>query len=1257
MNEEIIFRNIYEHIKVPIFVIDVEEAGDFIFSCINPAFEKDTGLRKEDVVGKRPGEIPGLSKEDSAALRTHCQSCLEGDEAVGFDWTLRGHARETWWRTELVPLRDTVGKIDRIVGSSTNVTQQRKTEQELRGRKRQYRTTEKDLQKSRDLLRAIIEAAPVAIIGLDLDGNVHSVWNSAAEKMLGWSAQEVMGLPLPTVPAEKKEEFWRFRERIGKGLTLNGIEVLRQKRDGSPIDYSIYASPLHDEEDRIVGNIAVLLDITERKKAEREHFANLKFFESMDKVNQAIQGADDIEKMMKDLLDVVISIFDCDRAYLMYPCDPESPTWTCPMERTKPEYPGVLELKLELPMDSQIAATQRIILAADGPVVFIGPSLRQALPEDVIKHFEIKCFMSIAVYPKTGSPWHFGIHQCSHARDWTAEEKRLFEAIGRRLADSLSTLLSYRDMRTNEEFLDKVVEHIPNMLFVKDAQTLRFVRFNKAGEQLLGYSREEMLGKTDYDFFSKEIADFFTTKDRQVLDSKELVDIPEETLRNKNNEQRILHTTKIPILDETGASQYLLGISEDITERRQAEEALRHSEEEKTILNQIANVFLTIPDEAIYGEVLEIVLQVMKSKFGIFGYLAENGDLVVPSLTREIWDECQVPDKSIIFPAESWGSSLWGRAIREKKTLCSDGPFRTPQGHIHIDHFITVPITYGQEPIGIISMANKEGGYTEEDMVLLERIASRISPILHARLQRDIQEQRRLAAERDLKESEEKYRLLITNAGEAIFIVQDGVVKFPNPKALEMFGSSAEELAEILFIDLIHPGDKDMVFERYMRTPEVERRPEVCPFRIKDKKGKEMWVQLITAPIVWEKKPGVLCFLRDITEEKKLESRFIQAQKMDAVGRLAGGVAHDFNNMLTVIVGHVELTLMKVSPSDPLHHQLREIDKAARRSADLTRQLLAFARKQTIAPKVLNLNDTVSGMLTMLRRLIGEDIDLVWRPGTKLWPVKMDSSQIDQVLANLCVNARDAIAGVGKVTVETGNIAFDETYCAGHTGFIPGEYVRLAVSDDGCGMDQETQAHLFEPFFTTKGIGKGTGLGLAMVHGIVKQNDGFINVYSEPEHGTTFKIYFPRHKVEPTATLEESTSETSPGKGETVLMVEDEKAVLELGKRILEESGYTVLAAMTPREAIRLAEEYTGDIHLLLTDVVMPGMNGQDLAERLVSIKPGLKCLYMSGYTADVIAHRGVLEEGVQFIPKPFSVSDLTVKVREALDHKITNDQ
>ena len=409
---------------------------------------------------------------------------------------------------------------------------------------------------------------------------------------------------------------------------------------------------------------------------------------------------------------------------------------------------------------------------------------------------------------------------------------------------------------------------------------------------------------------------------------------------------------------------------------------------------------------------------------------------------------------------------------------------------------------------------------------------------------------------------------------------------------------------------------------------------------------------------------GVAAMSVDITDikeaERKLresENQLLQAQKMESVGRLAGGVAHDFNNMLGVILGHTDLMLQKLNPDSPLKPGLAEILKAGRRSSELVRQLLAFARQQTVEPKVLDLNHAVSGMINMLKRLIGEDIDLVWAPDKNLWPVKIDPSQLDQILANLCVNSRDAIKDVGKVTIETANRVFDETYCQNHPGFKEGEYSMLAVSDNGEGMENETLENVFEPFFTTKAIGKGTGLGLATVYGVIKQNNGFINVYSEPGHGTTFKIYLPRFTQDraPLAVPEEY-GDHKRDTGETVLLVEDEVSNLQLTTTILETEGYRVLPAGSPIEAIRMATEYTGSIDLLLTDVIMPEMNGRVLSEKIHSLYPDVCCIYMSGYTANVIAHHGVLEEGINFIQKPFSVNELAVKLREVLTEKSASE-
>ena len=395
----------------------------------------------------------------------------------------------------------------------------------------------------------------------------------------------------------------------------------------------------------------------------------------------------------------------------------------------------------------------------------------------------------------------------------------------------------------------------------------------------------------------------------------------------------------------------------------------------------------------------------------------------------------------------------------------------------------------------------------------------------------------------------------------------------------------------------------------------------------------------------------------DITERKRAEEalhrseeQLRQALKMEAVGKLAGGVAHDFNNLLTAITGHSEMCLRRLTPDNSLYRHVEQIKKAGDRAAALTRQLLAFSRKQILQPEVLDLNHIVVELSKMLQRLIGEDIDLLMGLAADLGKVKADPNQLEQVLMNLVVNARDAMPKGGKLTIETSNVHLSEEFADHHVSVPPGHYVMLAVSDSGCGMDAETQARIFEPFFTTKEVGKGTGLGLATVYGIVKQSEGSIWVYSEVGRGTTFKIYLPSvegHVKEVAAGIEDL--ELLRG-AETVLVVEDEEVVREMATEILRESGYHVLEAKHANEALTLAAQYDGEIHLMLTDVVMPQMSGRDLAEQLTPLRPDMKVLYMSGYTDDAIVHHGVLEEGTAFIGKPFSIDALALKVRETLD-------
>jgi signal transduction histidine kinase/CheY-like chemotaxis protein len=397
--------------------------------------------------------------------------------------------------------------------------------------------------------------------------------------------------------------------------------------------------------------------------------------------------------------------------------------------------------------------------------------------------------------------------------------------------------------------------------------------------------------------------------------------------------------------------------------------------------------------------------------------------------------------------------------------------------------------------------------------------------------------------------------------------------------------------------------------------------------------------------------------MRDITERKRAEEererlqlQLVQAQKMESIGRLAGGIAHDFNNMLNVISGYAELVLEQLTPADRFYKPLDGIRKAGRRSADLTARLLAFARRQAVAPRIVDLNECLEKSLDMVRRLIGEQVRLMWQPDTRVCAVRVDPDQIDQVIMNLAANARDAIGSIGHLTIRTAHLVLDAAACAQHPGTEPGDYIMLEIADDGRGMDPETKSHIFEPFYTTKSEGSGTGLGLATVYGIVRQHDGYISVSSEMNMGTTITILLPRSAGEVSSVVSFSSVSRMKRGTETVLLVEDEPMVLELGTRMLESLGYTVLPVASPVDAMRIARERGREIDLLLTDVVMPDMNGPELARELLAAHPHLRCLFVSGYFADATAMQAALADGIDILQKPFSPTDLADRVRRTLD-------
>jgi two-component system cell cycle sensor histidine kinase/response regulator CckA len=512
----------------------------------------------------------------------------------------------------------------------------------------------------------------------------------------------------------------------------------------------------------------------------------------------------------------------------------------------------------------------------------------------------------------------------------------------------------------------------------------------------------------------------------------------------------------------------------------------------------------------------------------------------------------------------------------------------------------------------------------------------------------------RKSTERSLRKAEEKYRGIFENAVEGIFqTTRAGRFLVANPAMARILGydspqeliDSITDIGKQVYVD---PGERARLMSELGASP----RESVFDLQFYRKDGKKIWVRssMRTVPGPDPEPFHYEGIVEDTTDRKLLEQQLHQAQKMEAIGRLAGGLAHDFNNLLTAILGYGQLTLANMSPTDPSRRYVEEITRAGERAATLTNHLLAFSRKQVFKPQILDLNHVITEIEKMLRRLIGEDVDLVTRLCGDLWRVRADRGQIEQVIMNMAVNARDAMPQGGDLTINTGNELLDERHPCCQIGLKPGPYVILSVTDTGCGIDAETISHIFEPFFTTKDQTKGTGLGLSTAYAVISQSGGYIWVESEPGSGTCFKIYLPKVDDPAESLGSPSSDESVPTGIETLLLAEDDPMVRELADTVLRDRGYTVLAAESAAEACILSDSFRGEIHLLLTDVVMPRTGGRELAERIRTRRPHIKVLYYSGYTGDTIANRGMLDPGVSFLEKPFTRSSLAKRVREVLD-------
>ncbi len=753
-------------------------------------------------------------------------------------------------------------------------------------------------------------------------------------------------------------------------------------------------------------------------------------------------------------------------------------------------------------------------------------------------------------------------------------------------------------IRQSEEKYAKMVHSSPDAITLRSLPDRRYLEVNEGFARLTGYTAEEVLGKTPGELNLWVEREPHRTTLRK-LEAEGQVTGEEFRFRTKSGEIRYGRVSAVRVA--VNGKQCMLSVTHDITDRKRAEEAL----------SQLASI-VESSDDAIVGKTLDgTIVSWNAGAERIYGYSASEvvGKPVSILLPEKERDE--VPE-------------ILRRLSKDER----------------IHHYETVRVRKGGQQINV--------SVTISPVKDAEGIIIGASAIA-----RDITDRKRV--EEKLQESESHFRSLVHDAPYGIYrVTLDGRLLHVNPAVVKMLGYESDQ--ELMACNVEKEVCRDPQAHQSLHQSYSQKqdfRDVEAEWRRKD--GKIITVKMTGHP-VFDKDRSLAyfeVFAEDITERRNLEKQLFQSQKMEAIGRLAGGVAHDFNNLLGVILGHSDILDQQIGADGRLRKSVEATRNAAERAAALTMQLLAFSRKQVIEPTVIDLNASVMEIEKMLHRVIGEDIELAIRPQSRLWRVKADAGQLSQVLMNLAINSRDAMPDGGKLVIETANVELDATYGRQHLGAKPGPHVMLAVSDTGIGMDSETLSHIFEPFFTTKETGKGTGLGLSMVYGIVKQSNGYIMAYSEPGRGTTFKIYFPR--TEESVSLPQKVEEETPRGTETVLVVEDEPALRELTCLLLKDAGYTVLESFAVEDAIETGKDGQRNIDLLLTDIVMPRLDGRELANQMVSLRPNLRVLYMSGYTDDVIVHRGILKQMTMLVQKPFTKSTLLRKVRETLDSQPQN--
>jgi two-component system cell cycle sensor histidine kinase/response regulator CckA len=957
----------------------------------------------------------------------------------------------------------------------------------------------------------------------------------------------------------------------------------------------------------------VLPVLTRAMNTRRMRLENLQLRETVAiyELAQAIAFTLDPQTVISKLADAALQQTDADEVSVLLPVGEGSDELYVAAVR------GVNRERLlgeRVPMEESISgwvAREREPLILDGEVN--DKRFRSSWP-----HPEIRSAISVPMQVANKLVGTININALSRPRPFTLGQMKALTILASTAAAALESASLYGQVRRAEENYRSIFENAVEGIFQATPEG-RFLTVNPAMARILGYESPAEMIETITDVTNQlYVNPESRTEAARLQEECGIVQGFEFEAYRKDGEKIWLSLNRRAIRDENGIEVYREGSIEDITERKRAED-----------------------ERAQLAAEIESQRERLRSIFD-----------TVPGVVWEAWGQPDVSTQRIDFVSD-YVETLLGYSVEE--WLSTPNFWLTivhPDDKEHAAREAATNFAAGKNSTVEFRWVAKDGHavWIESNYAVIKDDEGH--PVGLRGVTTDVSERKR--AEEALRESEGRFRTIFEQAGAGVAEIDSHSGRFLqiNQRYGDIAGYSREEMLAQTFIEITPPEDRppDLAKMELMLTGKIREFTLEKRYRRKD--GTLVWVSRTVSPL-WPAgaEPTThIAVVQDITERKQLEDQLRQSQKMEAIGQLAGGVAHDFNNLLTAINGYSSLALQRIEDNNPIKSYLEEIRKAGDRAANLTRQLLAFGRKQILKPLPLSLNDVVTDMNKMLRRLIGENIQLSAKLTPDLKRVKADPGQIEQVLVNLVVNARDAMPQGGSLTIETANAELGREYASTHVGVNAGAFVVLAVSDTGSGMDEETQKRIFEPFFTTKEKGKGTGLGLSTVYGIVKQSEGNISAYSEPNHGTTFKVYLPALDSVPKSSGAKTAESVILRGSETIMLVEDEEVVRGLARQILEQAGYQVLVAQQGEEAIRLCNEHAQEIHLLLTDVVMPGAGGKEVADRLSSLRPGIKVLFMSGYTDEAIVHHGVLDSDVKFIQKPFSPTALAKKVREVLD-------